>query len=88
MSAAIPAVLGFAGIPALAVIVGGTMAAFRTPGDTVRSAVQHIASGVLFAALATELLPDVMHRRMAVITVLGFAAGVAVMLGLKAGLRH
>ena len=54
------------------------------PSDTVRSAVQHIASGVLFAALATELMPDVMHRRMPVVTVLGFAAGVAVMLGLKA----
>ena len=31
MSAAISAVLGFASIPALAVILGGTAAAFRTP---------------------------------------------------------
>ena len=84
MSTAIGAVLGFASIPAVALIVGGTVAAFRTPSAAVRSAVQHIASGVLFAALATELLPDVMHRRMPVVTVLGFAAGVAMMLGLKA----
>ena len=70
--------------PALAVIVGGTIAAFRMPSAAVRSAVRHIASGVLFAALATDLLPDVMHGRMPVVTVLGFAACVAVMPGLKA----
>ena len=76
MSTSLAAVLGFTSVPALAVINGGTVAA-------VRSAVQHLASGVLFAALATQLLPEVMHRRMPLVAVFGFVAGVAAMLGLK-----
>lgn len=49
-------VMMFAAVPAAAVIVGGVVAAVRTPGPKVQSAVQHVAAGVLFAALATELL--------------------------------
>lgn len=63
--------------------MGGVAAAFRTPSPAVRSGVQHIAAGVLFAALATELLPDVVHRRMPWVTLIGFALGVAAMLLLK-----
>ena len=77
-------VLLFAAIPALAVVGGGLLASFRAPGEKVRSAVQHIAAGVLFAALATELLPDVIHRRMPLVTLAGFALGVVAMLSLKA----
>jgi zinc transporter, ZIP family len=82
------AVLMFASIPVVAVIVGGAVAAVRTPGPRVQSAVQHIAAGVLFAALATELLPDVVHRRMPWVTLPGFALGVMVMLSLKAVSRR
>ena len=83
MSSALINVLAFASIPAAAVVVGGVAAAFRTPSPAVRSGVQHIAAGVLFAALATELLPDVVHRRMPFVTLIGFALGVAAMLLLK-----
>lgn len=64
-------------------ILGGVLAAYRPPGPAVRSAIQHFAAGVLFCALATELLPDVVHRRMPVVTIGGFALGVAAMLGVK-----
>lgn len=77
-------VLAFAAIPAVAVVAGGALAAYRTPSARVRSAVQHIAAGVLFAALATELLPDVIHRRLPWVTLGGFALGVVAMLMLKA----
>ncbi len=77
-------VLAFAAIPAAAVVVGGVAAAFRPPGPAVTSGVQHVAAGVLFAALATELLPDVVHRRLPWVTLGGFALGVAAMLLLKA----
>ncbi len=77
-------VLGFAAIPAFAVVAGGAIAAVRTPGPRVRSGVQHLAAGVLFAALATELLPDVVHRRLPWATLGGFALGVMTMLLLKA----
>lgn len=76
-------VLMYASIPAMAVMVGGVVAAFRPPSPALRSGVQHVAAGVLFAALATELLPDVVHRRLPWVTFVGFALGVAAMLLLK-----
>lgn len=81
-------VMMFAAVPAAAVIVGGVVAAVRTPGPKVQSAVQHVAAGVLFAALATELLPDVVHRRLPWVTLGGFALGVVAMLLLKALARR
>jgi zinc transporter, ZIP family len=47
------------------------------------SAVQHFAAGVLFCALSTELLPDLVHRKMPWVTLLGFTLGVIVMLMVK-----
>lgn len=76
--------LAYAAFPAIAVVAGGFIASIRPPGPATRSAVQHLAAGVVFAALATELLPDVMHRRLPWATVTGFALGVLVMLALKA----
>lgn len=83
MTSPLTSVLAFASIPAAAVVMGGVVAAFRTPSPAVRSGVQHVAAGVLFAALATELLPEVVHRRLPWVTLIGFALGVAAMLLLK-----
>lgn len=69
--------------PAVAVSVGGIVAAFRPPSAAARSGVQHFAAGVLLCALATELLPDVVHRRLPMATIGGFALGVAAMLVMK-----
>jgi ZIP family zinc transporter len=84
MASSLGSVLAFASIPAGAVVAGGIAAAVRPPSPAVRSGVQHIAAGVLFAALATELLPDVVHRRLPWVTLGGFALGVVAMLALKA----
>ncbi len=62
VTASLTNVLAFASIPTVAVVLGGVFASIRTPSPAVRSGVQHIAAGVLFAALATELLPDVVPR--------------------------
>ena len=76
-------VLSFAIFPALSVFAGGALTLVRSPGKAVQSAVQHLAAGVIFCVLATELLPDLMHRHMPVWTVVGFSLGVATMLGVK-----
>ncbi|WP_229414637.1 ZIP family metal transporter [Zemynaea arenosa] len=75
--------LGYASIPALAVLVGTAVAMWRVPGDAVRSGIQHLAAGVVFCVLATELLPDLVHRHMPWVTLLGFSLGVVVLLTLK-----
>ena len=71
-------------IPVLAAVVGSVYAAFRRPGPNATSAVQHFAAGVVFAAAAGELLPDLMHRKSAVATIVGGAVGIVVMLSVKA----
>ena len=76
-------VLPFLAIPAVAAVLGGVVAAFRPPGRRLQSVIQHFAGGVVFAAVAGELLPELMYEAAAVPTVLGFAAGVGLMLGVK-----
>ena len=71
-------------IPLTAVIVGSLVAVTRRPSEAVVSAMQHMAAGVVFAAAATEILPQVMHQGSPTATFIGGALGVAVMLSLKA----
>jgi ZIP family zinc transporter len=76
-------ILFFALYPAGAVLIGGVISLLRPPSPAARSAIQHFAAGVIFCAVATELLPDVLHRRMPAVTVGGFIFGVVMMLGMK-----
>ena len=76
-------VIFFALYPAAAVLLGGLITLWRTMQPRLISAVQHFAAGVLFCALSTELLPDLVHRKMPWVTLLGFTLGVIVMLMVK-----
>ncbi len=75
--------LGYTFIPVLAVLIGAIATALRRPGPRLTSAIQHLAAGVVFAAAATEILPDVMHAGSPVATLVGGTLGMVVMLGLK-----
>lgn len=46
-------------IPAAIALLGGFMAALWRPSHAVRSLIQHFAAGVVLAALAVELLPEI-----------------------------
>lgn len=70
-------------LPIAAVIAGGVIAAYRPPGARTRSSVQHFAAGIVFAAVALELLPDIMHERSTVAAVVGFTLGIGLMLSVK-----
>lgn len=78
-------VLGYSAIPVAAATLGGALTAWRKPGDRVQSTVQHFAAGVVFAAVAAELLPDMLHGKGNGILpiVLGATAGVALMLAIR-----
>ena len=73
----------YALIPGLAIAIGGVLAARYPPGPRIRSIFQHVAAGVVFAAVAGELLPEItaMHDVTGVIA--GFAIGIALMLALR-----
>ncbi len=75
--------LAYTAVPVLAAGVGASVAVIRRPSLGVTSAIQHFAAGVVFAAAAAEILPDVMHGRSAAATLIGGALGVVVMLALK-----
>ena len=77
-----------AAMPVAAVILGGVIAAFRPPGAKLRSAVQHFAAGLVFAAVAAELLPSIMNPSdvfsgAPVAVVIGFLIGIGLMLGIR-----
>ena len=67
----------------MAAVLGGVVAAFRPPGRRLQSVIQHFAGGVVFAAVAGELLPELMYEAAAIPTIIGFAVGVGLMLGVK-----
>jgi ZIP family zinc transporter len=76
--------LGYAFIPALAMTLAGLWAIWRAPNENWRSALMHFAAGVVFAVLAIEFLPDLVHEHSALVTGIGFALGTAAMLGVRA----
>lgn len=71
-------------IPVAAVLIGAMAAVARRPSDAVVSGTQHLAAGVVFAAAAAEILPQVMHQGSPVATFTGGTLGIVVMLSLKA----
>jgi ZIP family zinc transporter len=72
------------GIPALVALCGGILAAFWTPSHSTRSLIQHFAAGVVLAALAVELLPEIGREHAPGLVLAGsFALGSLFMYGLK-----
>lgn len=64
-------------------VAGGIVAFFWAPGVRARSAVQHFAAGVVIAAVATDLIPEVEKIGTPVGILGGFAVGGLTMIGLK-----
>lgn len=81
-------VLIYTPIPIAATILGGSLAAIRPPSARLRSMVQHFAAGVVFAATAGEILPELHHARSPIPTLIGFVLGVALMLVVKELTHH
>jgi ZIP family zinc transporter len=76
--------VAFTLIPVAAVLIGSLVAVTRRPSEAIVSAMQHLAAGVVFAAAAVEILPQVMHEGSPIATFIGGAIGITVMLSLKA----
>lgn len=70
-------------IPLAAVIIGAVLSVVRRPGPTFVSGMQHLAAGVVFAAAASEVLPQIKHGASPVATLISGLVGLGVMLLLK-----
>lgn len=74
----------FIGLPSLGVLVGALLGAVGRFPPLWQSAVQHFVAGVVFAAIASEIIPDVLHGEAPVAALVGFAVGVGLMFALRA----
>lgn len=70
-------------LPVVAAIAGAAIAAWVSPNERIVSGVRHFAAGVVFAAAAGEILPDVVHGASPAATIIGGFVGLAVMLAVK-----
>ena len=71
-------------IPAAVALGGGVLALLWCPGRETRSLIQHFAAGVVLAALAVELLPEIGREHApGLVLVAAFAVGSFFMFGLK-----
>lgn len=74
--------------PVVATLVGAGAAVLRPPGPRLTSAVQHLAAGVVLAALAGEVLPELRGEQHLGVAVAGFALGTVLVLTLGAVSRR
>lgn len=70
-------------VPAIVTVLGAAIATWRRPGELATSALQHFAAGVVFAAAAVEILPNLKHAGSPWPVVIGGGAGVVVMLAIE-----
>ncbi|MEP7231605.1 MAG: transporter [Ginsengibacter sp.] len=73
----------FSLIPVVTMIAGGVIAIIKKPSGNVRSLILHFAAGVVFSVVAVEILPDVIKMHKALETIIGFAGGFLLMIGVK-----
>jgi len=84
MFESLESVLAYTLIPCLAILVGSAFSVARAPAARLISAFQHFAAGVVFAAVAVELLPQLHTLDSPISMVIGFCLGIAAMLAGKA----
>lgn len=78
----------FSLVPVAAMLAAGTVGVVRTPGAKLRSGVLHFAAGVVFAVVAVEFVPVIVHQRGTFATIAGFALGTGLMLALRSVTRR
>lgn len=83
MPDALQTVLTYLPIPVLIIAAAGSVSAFFSFRPWLRSAFQHFAAGLVFAAVSTGLLPELLKGRDLIPTVAGFSLGIVMMLGMK-----
>lgn len=70
----------FSLIPVFTMVMGGIIAIVRKPNGNIRSLILHFAAGVVFSVVAVEILPDVIKEHKPIQVVIGFTAGLVLML--------
>lgn len=83
MTPSISLITSYSLLPAILMLIGGGIASLYRPGGSITSATQHFAAGVVFAAVAKELLPKIGAYHDPLALIIGFSVGILAMLFLK-----
>lgn len=83
MGETLPWLLTYTMIPVAALLLAGWAALARKPSKSLVSSFEHFAAGVVFSAVAIELLPKLHEIDQLLSMVLGFVAGVLTMMASK-----
>lgn len=77
-------ILIYTAFPVIALIIGGLTAAAWPPNRRILSYFQHFAAGIVFAAVAGEVLPSLVETHPGLVfIVIGFGIGVLLMLTIR-----
>lgn len=82
-SADLSEVMWWSLLPVAATLCGVLVAATRAPGRQLTSALQHMAAGIVFAAVATEIVPEMLVGGELLAVLTGFSLGVCLMFGVR-----
>lgn len=63
--------------PSIVLILTSLLANWMIPGLKVRSALQHLAAGIIFASVATEIVPELLHDKHIGTMIIGYVLGIA-----------
>jgi len=74
-------------IPAVVMVLAGAVTLVRIPGANFQSSVLHFAAGVVFAIVAAEFIPDLVHENRIIATAIGFSIGTASMLVIRSATK-
>jgi zinc transporter, ZIP family len=83
MTATFVTVLAYAFVPYIGIVAGSMVSVATAPATRVISSFQHFAAGVVFAAVAVEVLPEMQALASPVSMVIGFCLGIAAMFAAK-----
>lgn len=78
----------YAFIPACAMLIGGSVSLLQAPSQRIASYAQHFAAGIVFAAVALELIPKVSQTQSSIPLTIGFLIGLGIMLLIKEVAEH
>ncbi|MGP8459133.1 hypothetical protein [Ralstonia sp. PR5] len=74
----------FLTLPAIVMVLGGWLASFWQPSKTLISNVQHVAAGIILAAITIEVFPEMRQSTASPQALVGmFAFGVLFMFGVQ-----
>jgi ZIP family zinc transporter len=82
------AILKYSFFASVVLLIGAGIGSFWKMHEKTLSFVQHFTAGVVFAAVATELLPEILNIHSKLHIAIGFSIGVALVVLLKAWANH